>query len=196
MSVFLQGQRAEDGGRSEEPRAWAGGRGKTPRGGTRPAEGSGRGSPPLSIDPSRLRAGNSIFQALPVQFFQQAQSAFRVASRGSSEKRRFDFILRDNHSRRRIGHLINALAAAFSFRLVLHPLLGNSGAVEIVFSITQESDGGYVAECLSHDIFTQANTGEDLRANVREAVSAFFFDQPKPTAVRLHLVRDELLAGA
>ena len=32
--------------------------------------------------------------------------------------------------------------------------------------------------------------------NVREAVSAYFFDQPKPTAVRLHLVRDELLAGA
>ena len=68
--------------------------------------------------------------------------------------------------------------------------------MEIVFSITQESDGGYVAECLSHDIFTQGNTWEDLRANVREAGSAFFFDQPKPTAVRLHLVRDELLAGA
>lgn len=78
----------------------------------------------------------------------------------------------------------------------MHPLLGDSCAMEIVFSITQESDGGYVAECLSHDIFTQGNTWEDLRANVREAVSAFFFDQPKPTAVRLHLVRDELLAGA
>lgn len=68
--------------------------------------------------------------------------------------------------------------------------------MEIVFSITQESDGGYVAECLSHDIFTQGNTWEDLRANVREAVSAFFFDQTKPSAVRLHLVRDELLAEA
>ena len=52
-----------------------------------------------------------------------------------------------------------------------------------------------MAECLSHDIFTQGNTWEELRANVREAVSAYFFDQPKP-AVRLHLVRDELLAGA
>ena len=68
--------------------------------------------------------------------------------------------------------------------------------MEIVFSITQESDGGYVAECLSHDIFTQGKTWAELRANVREAVSAFFFDQPKPSAVRLHLVRDELLAGA
>jgi predicted RNase H-like HicB family nuclease len=68
--------------------------------------------------------------------------------------------------------------------------------MEIVFSITQESDGGYVAECLSHDIFTQADTWEELRANVQEAVAGYFFDQPKPSGIRLHLVRDELLACA
>jgi predicted RNase H-like HicB family nuclease len=68
--------------------------------------------------------------------------------------------------------------------------------MEIVFSVTQEGDGGFVAECLPHDIFTQGNTWEELRANVREAVSACFFDQPKPAAVRLHLVRDELPAGS
>lgn len=85
---------------------------------------------------------------------------------------------------------------ALNSRLVLHLWLGDSCAMEIAFSITQERDGGYVAECLSHDIFTQGNTWETLRANVREAVSALFFDQPKPSAVRLHLVRDELLAGA
>jgi hypothetical protein len=68
--------------------------------------------------------------------------------------------------------------------------------MELVFSVTQENDGGYVADCLSHDIFTQGDTWELLRANVREAVSAYFFDQPKPSAVRLHLVRDELLTGA
>ena len=68
--------------------------------------------------------------------------------------------------------------------------------MEIVFSVTQESDDGYVAECLSHDIFTQGNTWEELRQNVREAVTAYFFDQPKPAAVRLHLVRDELLSAA
>ena len=67
--------------------------------------------------------------------------------------------------------------------------------MEIVFTVTQESDGGYVAECLSHDIFTQGNSWEELRTNVREAVSAYFFDQPKPAAIRLHLVRDELLTG-
>lgn len=81
-------------------------------------------------------------------------------------------------------------------RLVFRGFAGDSPAMEIVFTVTQESDGGYVAECLSHDIFTQGNSWEELRANVREAVSAFFFDQPKPAAIRLHLVKDELLAGA
>ncbi len=68
--------------------------------------------------------------------------------------------------------------------------------MELVFSVTQEADGGFVAEGLSHDIFTQADDWDGLRANVREAVAAFFFDQPGPTAIRLHLVRDELLAVA
>ena len=68
--------------------------------------------------------------------------------------------------------------------------------MEIVFSVTQETDGGFVAECLSHDIFTQADNWDELRANVREAVAAYFFDQLGPTMIRLHLVRDELLAVA
>ena len=55
--------------------------------------------------------------------------------------------------------------------------------MEIIFNILQESDGGFVAECESHDIFTQANNWNDLRANVAEAVSAYFFDQQKPTVV-------------
>ncbi|HEU5070925.1 MAG TPA: 2-phospho-L-lactate guanylyltransferase [Verrucomicrobiae bacterium] len=67
--------------------------------------------------------------------------------------------------------------------------------MEIVFSVTQKSDGGYVAECLSHDIYTQGDDWDGLRQNVREAVEAYFFDQPKPAQVRLHLVRDEVLVS-
>ena len=68
--------------------------------------------------------------------------------------------------------------------------------MEIVFSVNQEEDGGFVAECLSHDLFTQGDSWEQLRANVQEAVTAYFFDQPKPERIRLHLVRDEVLACA
>ena len=68
--------------------------------------------------------------------------------------------------------------------------------MEVVFSITQEADGGHVAECLSEDIFTEGDTWEELRANVREVVEAWYFDRTKPERVRLHLERDESLAVA
>jgi len=66
--------------------------------------------------------------------------------------------------------------------------------MELVFEVIQEQDGGFVAECLSEDIFTQADTWADLRKNVVEAVTAYFFDKPVPSSIRLHLVRDEVLA--
>jgi len=56
---------------------------------------------------------------------------------------------------------------------------------ELVFEVTQEADGGYCAECLTLDIFTQAGTWDELRANVREAVRAYFFDGAVPERVRL-----------
>jgi predicted RNase H-like HicB family nuclease len=65
---------------------------------------------------------------------------------------------------------------------------------ELVFSVTQEADGGFVAEALGESIITQAETWEELRVNVREAVAAFYFDRPPPKVLRLHLVRDEVLA--
>jgi predicted RNase H-like HicB family nuclease len=65
---------------------------------------------------------------------------------------------------------------------------------ELVFEVTQEPDGGFVAEALGESIVTQADTWEELRANVREAVKAFYFDRPAPARLRLHLVRDEVIA--
>jgi len=67
---------------------------------------------------------------------------------------------------------------------------------ELVFEVLQEQDGGFVAECLSESIITEADTWEELRKNVTEAVSAFFFDGAPPARVRLHLVRDELFTVA
>jgi hypothetical protein len=67
---------------------------------------------------------------------------------------------------------------------------------ELVFEVVQEADGGFCAECLTENIFTQADTWDGLRNNVREAVSAYFFDGTAPARVRLHLVRDEILSLA
>jgi hypothetical protein len=69
---------------------------------------------------------------------------------------------------------------------------------EIVFEIAQDADedGGFTAEAIGESIFTQADTWEELRTNVREAVQAFYFDSAPPRSIRLRLVRDEVLAVA
>jgi hypothetical protein len=67
---------------------------------------------------------------------------------------------------------------------------------ELVFEVAQEADGGFTAEALGESIFTQADSWEELRAKVKEAVQAFYFDSAAPASIRLHLIRDEVLAVA
>jgi len=68
---------------------------------------------------------------------------------------------------------------------------------ELVFDVVQEADGGYCAECLTESIVTEGNTWEELKANVREAVRGYYFDEPhlRAVSIRLHMVRDEVLAA-
>ena len=65
---------------------------------------------------------------------------------------------------------------------------------ELVFEVIREDDGGFVAERLGENIFTQGDTWEALRENVRAAVRCYFFDQPEnlPARIRLHLVNSRL----
>jgi predicted RNase H-like HicB family nuclease len=62
-----------------------------------------------------------------------------------------------------------------------------------MFEVTEDVDGGYVAECLTETIVTQGDTWEELRANVKDAVEGFYFDGEKPSVVRMRLVKDEVL---
>lgn len=48
---------------------------------------------------------------------------------------------------------------------------------EIVFSVEEADEGGYIAEALGEDIVTEADTLEELRANIREAVNCHFGDE-------------------
>jgi predicted RNase H-like HicB family nuclease len=72
--------------------------------------------------------------------------------------------------------------------------MNNLRHTELVFEVTEEADGGYVAECLTESIVTQGDTWEELRAMVKDAVDAYFFDGPKPEWIRLHLVHNEVLS--
>jgi predicted RNase H-like HicB family nuclease len=75
--------------------------------------------------------------------------------------------------------------------MFLFSVIGSAEMQELIFEITQETDGGYCAECLTDTIVTEGDTWEDLRQNIKEAVKAFYFDRPNdlPTTLRLHILR-------
>ena len=56
---------------------------------------------------------------------------------------------------------------------------------EIIFSVQKSSEGGYEARALGYSIFTQADTMDELKLNVREAVRCHFDDGEAPPAIRL-----------
>ena len=67
---------------------------------------------------------------------------------------------------------------------------------EIVFIVEEDPDGGLTAHAVGASIFTQGDTPEQLRENVRDAVRCHFPDlASRPKVIRLHHVRDELLAA-
>jgi len=66
--------------------------------------------------------------------------------------------------------------------------------MELVFEIRDAEEGGFYARALGHAIFTEAETWEELRKNVLEAVSLHFeADVVRPRLVQLHYVKDELI---
>lgn len=71
-----------------------------------------------------------------------------------------------------------------------------STILEIIFEVREDDvDGGYSASALGYGIHTQAETLTELRSNVREAVECYFDETMKrPSLIRLHFVRDEVLA--
>ncbi|HMM56663.1 MAG TPA: hypothetical protein PKD77_03580 [Rudaea sp.] len=66
---------------------------------------------------------------------------------------------------------------------------------EIIFQIDEAPEGGYTAKALGHAIFTEADTLDALRDNVRDAVRCHFDEGQGPRLIRLHFVHDEVLAA-
>jgi hypothetical protein len=65
---------------------------------------------------------------------------------------------------------------------------------EIIFLVDEAGEGGYTARAVNHSIFTEADTLDELRRNIREAVECHFDDGQAPKLIRLHIVREEILS--
>lgn len=65
---------------------------------------------------------------------------------------------------------------------------------EILFLVEEAPEGGYTARALGESIFTEADDVKSLNINVREAVRCHFEKGEAPKFIRLHFVRDEVIA--
>ena len=64
---------------------------------------------------------------------------------------------------------------------------------ELIFMVEEAPEGGYTAHALGYSIFTEAETVEQLRVEVLDAVRCHFDEAKRPRVARLHFVRDEVL---
>ncbi|RYF82282.1 MAG: 2-oxoisovalerate dehydrogenase [Chitinophagaceae bacterium] len=65
---------------------------------------------------------------------------------------------------------------------------------ELIFLVEEAVEGGYQAKALGESIFTEAESLNELKENIKEAVECHFDEAQMPKLVRLHIVKDELLA--
>jgi hypothetical protein len=65
---------------------------------------------------------------------------------------------------------------------------------EVIFVVEEAPEGGYTARALGQSIFTEADDWQEFQANVRDAVICHFEEGQAPRVVRLHFVREEVIA--
>jgi len=65
---------------------------------------------------------------------------------------------------------------------------------EIIFAVTESLDGGYEARAVGHSIYTQCDEYSELQETLRDAVKCHFEEAQMPLLIRIHFVKDEVIA--
>ena len=65
---------------------------------------------------------------------------------------------------------------------------------EIIFTVVESLDGGYEAQAIGHSIYTQCDKYTELPSTLRDAVRCHFDPAELPSLIRIHLVKDEVIA--
>jgi hypothetical protein len=66
---------------------------------------------------------------------------------------------------------------------------------ELIFEVREAPEGGFTARALSASIFTEAETLEALKGQIRDAVKCHFDPGTEPKVLRLIIVREETIAA-
>jgi len=64
---------------------------------------------------------------------------------------------------------------------------------EIIFVVEDSDEGGYTAKSLGYSIYTEGQTLDELKENVKDAIKCHFDSAESPHIVRLHIVKDEVI---
>jgi hypothetical protein len=62
---------------------------------------------------------------------------------------------------------------------------------ELVFIVEESQDGGYYAKAVGSSIVTQADSIEELKPMISDAVRCHFDDDEMPQLIHLHVTREE-----
>ena len=66
---------------------------------------------------------------------------------------------------------------------------------EIIFIVEESPETGYEARALDHSIYTEADTIEQLKFMIKDAVQCHFDKKDMPKLIRLHYVKEEIMAA-
>jgi hypothetical protein len=64
---------------------------------------------------------------------------------------------------------------------------------EIFFLIEEAIEGGYNAKAISESIYTEADSIDELKVNIKDAVQCHFDEGKAPKIIRLHFVKEEII---
>jgi len=67
---------------------------------------------------------------------------------------------------------------------------------EIIFVVEEDPEGGYTAKALGYSIYTQGETLEEIKKNIKDALKCHFKENEIPLYVRLHIVKEETFTYA
>lgn len=66
--------------------------------------------------------------------------------------------------------------------------------LEILFLVEEAPEGGFTARALGDSIHTEADTWDELKSAIQDAVNCHFDEAHKPHLIRIHYLRKEVVA--
>jgi hypothetical protein len=66
---------------------------------------------------------------------------------------------------------------------------------EIIFIVDEAPEGGFIAKALGHSIYAEADSELELQAQIRDAIKCHFDESERPKVIRLHRVKEDVIAA-